>query len=162
MIVAEQSPFVLEWTIPAAHHAPAVVEDRLPSYEQIKALELAIATELEQVELPLEHHFMPGVYIRKMTLPAGTVLVGKVHATEHACIVAKGRIAVVSETGRAELVAGDTFISAPGAKRVGYALEDTVFINVHTNIENDTDLAVLEAKLIKPEVIGYVRKEVVR
>jgi quercetin dioxygenase-like cupin family protein len=129
--------------------------------DQIKALERAIITELEPVDTPLEHHFIPGVYIRKLTLPAGTVLTGKVHSTIHGCIVAKGRILVASEEGGTkELVAGDVFVSHPGVKRAGYAIEDTVFINVHANAEETRDLEVLEAQLIAPEALEYTKVEV--
>ncbi len=125
--------------------------------QQLKGIEHAIATELEPIDMPLQHAFIPGVYARSLTIPQGGVLVGKVHSTVHICIVAKGRILVATEgqAGKVELVAGDMFVSEPGAKRVGYAIEETVFINVHSNEDNDTDLGVLESKLITPELIGY-------
>lgn len=127
---------------------------------QVKAYERAIIEQLEPVDAPLEHHFIPGVYVRKMTLPAGAAIAGKIHDTLHMCIVAKGRILVASEEGTRELVAGDVFVSRPGVKRVGYAVEETVFINVHTNREDDTDLAVLESKLIVPEALEYTPRKV--
>jgi hypothetical protein len=120
------------------------------TYTDLKRFEAMVA-QLPPAEMVLEHYFIPGVYIRKLSMKAQTVLVGKIHATVHGCIVAKGRIAV----GRTEFVAGDVFVSEPGAKRAGYAIEDTVFINVHANPDDETDLAVLEARLITPEMIGY-------
>ena len=133
---------------------PAVTRD------QLKRLEVAISTQLQPVDAPLQHDFIPGVYCRKLTIPAGAVLVGKIHKDLHLCIVAKGRIMVASEQGTKELVAGDVFVSEPGVKRAGYAIEETVFINIHTNESNDTDLKVLENKLIVPEAIGYTKAEV--
>ena len=56
---------------------------------------------------------------------------------------------------RRKFEAGDVFISEPGAKRAGYAIEDTVFINVHANPDDCQDMAVLESRLITPETIGY-------
>jgi hypothetical protein len=41
-----------------------------------------------------------------------------------------------------------TFISAPGTKRVVYAVEDTVWTTVH--VSNETDLDKLETQLIAP------------
>lgn len=125
-----------------------------PTREQIDAYARWVATR-PPVEAPLEHLHIDSVYVRALYIPKDATLVGKVHATEHICIVAKGRILVASEQGRKELKAGDMWVSGPGAKRVGYALEDTIFINVHSNRDNDTDLAVLESKLITPEAIEY-------
>jgi len=144
--------------LPAYRH----VRQTLPAVTraQIKSLENAILRELEPVEEVLEHHFIPGVYCRKLTLPAGAVIVGKIHQDLHMCIVAKGRIMVASEEGSKELVAGDVFVSRPGVKRAGYAIEETVFINIHTNKEDDKDLAVLESKLIVPEALEYTKAEV--
>ena len=119
-------------------------------YTDLKKFESMVA-QLPAPEWEWEHYFIPGVYIRKMWMKAGTVLVGKIHSTVHGCIVAKGRIAV----GKQVFEAGDVFVSEPGAKRAGYAIEDTVFINIHTNTDNDTDLSVLESKLITPEQLGY-------
>jgi quercetin dioxygenase-like cupin family protein len=130
----------------------------LPTYQQIKHFEQQIVA-LGTVELEFENYYIPGVYLRKLKIPQGTPLVGKIHATLHMCVIAKGRIAVASETGRAILEAGEVFLSEPGTKRVGYALEDCVFINVHSNKDDDTDLAVLESKLITPELIGYDKEE---
>ena len=127
---------------------------------QIKAYERAIVEQLEPVEAPVDHHFIPGVYVRRMTLPAGAAISGKIHDTLHMCIVAKGHILVASEEGTRELFAGDVFVSRPGVKRIGYAIEETVFINVHTNKDDDTDLALLESKLIVPEALEYTKVEV--
>ncbi len=121
------------------------------TYADIKKLEALIPRCLPPAEMVLEHYFLPGVYIRKLSMKAGTVIVGKIHSTVHGCIVAKGQIAV----GKTVLVAGDVFVSEPGAKRAGYAIEDTVFINVHANPDDSQDLALLESRLITPELIGY-------
>lgn len=127
---------------------------------QIKAYERAIIEQLEPVEAPLEHHFIPGVYLRKMTLPAGAAISGKLHTTLHLCIVAKGHILVASEEGTRELFAGDVFVSKPGVKRIGYALEETVFINIHMNQDDEKDVAVLEEKFTAPEALEYTKVEV--
>jgi quercetin dioxygenase-like cupin family protein len=141
----------------------ALLQEQLPvlTRDSAKQYEQAIIDHLEPVDPPIEHAHIDGVYARKMSLNEGETLTGKIHSTEHICIVAKGRIAVrtVGEEGTKILEAGDMFVSGPGAKRIGYALEDCVFINIHTNKENDTDLAVLESKLITPELIGYDKEE---
>lgn len=99
-----------------------------------------------QVEIPPVHHFADGIYAREITIPAGTLLTGKIHKTEHLNIVSKGRIVVWTEDGMKEVCAPFTMVSRPGTKRVGYALEDTVWTTIHATEERDLDA--LETQLI--------------
>jgi len=46
--------------------------------------------QMPQVDLPLQHFFLPGVCVRVMYLPAGTLLTGKIHKHTHIAILAKG------------------------------------------------------------------------
>jgi hypothetical protein len=101
-----------------------------------------------QVEIEPVHHFAHGLYAREITIKAGTLLTGKIHRTEHLNIVSKGRIIVWTEDGMREVSAPFTMVSHPGTKRVGYALEDTVWTTIHATAE--TDLMKLEAELIAP------------
>lgn len=97
-----------------------------------------------QVECPVRHIFAPGIYSRVMTIPKGVVLTGAVHKTEHLNVVAKGRIAVLTDDGPKILHAGDAFVSKPGAKRAGHAIEETVWVTVHATDETDLDKLVEE------------------
>ncbi len=102
-------------------------------------LERNLKANFEQYELPTNHYFLPGVYVRSLHIPCGVVLTGKVHNHECINIVAKGRIAVASKDGEKILVAGDIFKSGPGVKRAGFALEDTLYVTIHR-----TDTVVME------------------
>jgi quercetin dioxygenase-like cupin family protein len=102
----------------------------IPIIHQISAIE-GVIKELPQVELPLLHFRIPGVYVRVMEIPKGTVLTGKIHNYDCISIIAKGVISVNSIEGPKTLTAGDVSITPAGVKRVGFALEDTVFITVH-------------------------------
>lgn len=120
-----------------------------PSSAQIANLEAAMR-ELPQVEIPTSHTFGPGFYARTITIPAGSVLTGKVHATEHVFILSKGDITLVTEDGRQRVQAPFQTIARAGLKRAGYAHTECVVTNVH--ITTETDLQKLEADLIVPEV----------
>jgi hypothetical protein len=50
----------------------------------------------EQTELPLKHSFAPGVYAREMEIPAGTLLIGKIHKHRHHNFLMKGSIIVLT------------------------------------------------------------------
>jgi hypothetical protein len=127
--------------------------------EQIVMLE-NFMREQPQVDISPVHHFADGIYAREITIPAGTLLTGKVHKTEHLNIVSKGDITVWTEHGMKRVQAPFTMVSKPGTKRVGYAHEDTVWTTIHATKE--TDLDKLEAELIEPLAIELDEKELLQ
>ncbi len=110
---------------------------------------------------PLKHHFAPQVYGREILLPKGITVVGKLHRHAHLNIVLKGHCLVVTEFEQKELQAGDVFVSQSGIKRAVYALEDTVWITVHPNASNTTDLQKIEDYVIAPsyEALAFDKPE---
>lgn len=94
---------------------------------------------LPQTEVPVRHYFSDGLYAREMFIPAGVVLVGAIHKTQHLCVISQGTINVTTDDGVKTLSAPCTFVSEPGAKRVGYAVTDTVWTTFHATAETDTD-----------------------
>jgi quercetin dioxygenase-like cupin family protein len=94
--------------------------------------------------LPITHHFADGIYAREMFMPAGAILTGAVHKTNHMCILSKGHVRVASEDGPIDLVAPATIIAPPGTKRAIYALEDSVWTNIHATNETNLDKIVEE------------------
>ena len=96
-----------------------------------------------QLDAPVEHKFGPGLYMREVTLPAGSYVVGHYQKTEHMNIMLKGRIIFVLDDGtKKELVAPLTMVTPPGRK-VAYVVEETTWVNVYPTEETDID--VLEA-----------------
>ena len=89
---------------------------------------------------PLKHTFADGVYVREISIPAGHMVVGKIHRHEHLNFISKGRVTVITEQGGVEeLVAPVTMISPPGVKRLLFTHEDTVWTTVHVTNERDLD-----------------------
>jgi len=100
-----------------------------------------------QVECPVVHHFMPGIYIREAHFQAGTMAVGHCHKHEHTNILLKGRIIVINGDGtRMEIAAPAVFAGTTG-KKMAYIVEDTVWQNLHPTTE--TDLAKIEEQFIE-------------
>jgi hypothetical protein len=113
------------------------------SHERVYRLEEELQ-KLPQVDCPVWHHFAPGLYARKMLIPKGTVLTGAVHRTEHLCIVS-GDIDVTTDDGMRRITDQHAILSSkPGAKRAGYAHEDTYWTTVHATNETDLDKLVVE------------------
>lgn len=129
----------------------------VPTREQIVALEDEMR-KLPQMELPPVHHFAKGIYARELRIPAGTLLTGKVHRTEHLNILSAGEITVWTEDGMKRVSAPFTIVSRPGTKRVGFAHTDCVWTTIHRS--DETDLEALEAELVEPDVaIPYIEPE---
>jgi hypothetical protein len=98
----------------------------------------------KQVECPVWNFFAPGLYARQMKIPKGVVLTGAVHKTEHLCIVS-GDLNVSTDEGVRRITSLQyLMVSRPGAKRAGYAHEDTFFTTVHATTETDLDKLVEE------------------
>ncbi len=111
------------------------------SGERAKLYELqAAATELPPVDCPLQHSFIDGVYVRTIHIPAGTVIVGKIHKHSHANILSQGEVSVFTEGGGLERLKGPlTMVSEAGTKRAVYAHTDTVWTTIHKTDETDLD-----------------------
>jgi quercetin dioxygenase-like cupin family protein len=118
------------------------------SKEQIERLQSEMAA-MPQAELMTEHSFSPGMYLRKVYRPAGTLIVGKVHKEPHFFLCAKGEIIAWTETGMRHLYAGDVVESKPGTKRVTLAVTDAIGITIHRT--DKTDLDDIETELIEPD-----------
>lgn len=123
----------------------AIETTRMPTREQILDIERYIL-QCPQVETPIRHYFSPGIYAREMFIPAGTVLTGAVHKTEHISLFV-GDITVLTDGGMQRLTGHHTFVSKPGAKRVGYAHADTWCTGFFAT--EKTDIAELENDLVE-------------
>lgn len=117
--------------------------------ERMEHLEAAILENLPPVELETKHYFAHGTYTRELFIPAGTVLTGKIHRHDCINIISKGKIIAVTDEGEYEIEAPHTFVSGPGVKKAGYAIEDTIWINVHP-WDGPEDLELIEQEVIIP------------
>lgn len=105
---------------------------------------------MKQEDCPVKHHFSPGLYLREIFMPAGTVVVGRVHKTEHFNILVQGAAKIVHDDGRQEeLRAPMVFVSKAGVQKVLYILEDMIWMTTH--VSEETDLSKLEALLVDPK-----------
>lgn len=98
----------------------------------------------EQISIPVRHHFSPGVYAREITIPAGTLLTGRVHKFSQLNILSGGTISVLTQHGMQQVEAPFTIVSPPGTKRVAYAHTDCTWTTILATEEKDPD--VIEAQ----------------
>lgn len=120
--------------------------DRLATRAAICQRKAEMLNSPDLVSLPFTEALVDGLYTRTVFIPKGCELVGKIHRRPCVNIVAKGDITIMTETGYMRVQAGYTVTSPAGIQKIGYAHEDTIFINVfRTEV---TDLALIEADLI--------------
>jgi hypothetical protein len=108
---------------------------------------------LPDPELPLWHAFAPGAYARTIFIPAGTLVVGKIHKHAHLNILIRGRVSVATEEGPMELEAPRVMTSKAGTKRVVYTHEPTLWTTIH--LTEKTDIAEIEDEIIAKSYEEY-------
>ena len=127
--------------------------------DKMAELEAAMIEFGTPAELEEKHYFAHGTYTRELFIPKGTTLTGKIH--RHSCIniISQGKIRVITDEGEYDIEAPHTMVSGEGVKKAGYALEDTVWINVHP-WDGVSDLNQLEQQVIAPsyESLDYEEK----
>jgi quercetin dioxygenase-like cupin family protein len=121
----------------------------IPEILQIEAQIL----QMPQVELPIEHYQIKGVYARSMFIPAGTLLTGKIHNFESIAILAKGTIRITNGTESYVISEGHIMVDQPGVKRLGYAETDVIFITVHRT--DNTEIEAIEDELVSTTFEEY-------
>lgn len=122
--------------------------DRAATRDQIMGLQSELA-KFEQVEFELKHYHAKGIYAREIFVPAGGIVVGKIQKYTHINTISKGRVIVITETGRMDISAPFTFVSEAGAKRCCVVLEDTIWTTYHAT-EKEL-LEEIEDELIAPD-----------
>lgn len=131
-----------------------------PAIAPIQALQAFMAVQPEQIKLAVRHHFTAGLYARELTVPAGVMLVGALHRTQHLFVLLQGTIIVNDGSGPREVSAPSISETQPGIKRAIHALTDARLVTFH--VTEETDLAKIEAAVCVPEPDLPSAAEVVR
>ena len=106
-------------------------------------------------EFPLKHSFADQIYVRQMNMKKDTLVVGAIHNHLHVWFLLTGSLTIVTETSNEDFIAPCYVISKPGAKRVIYAHEDSIFVNIHKNPDNIKDIDQLEAIIVSKNYKEY-------
>lgn len=137
--------------------APLEALPTAPTRAQIERLEAAMLAQ-PQADCPVVHSFAPGLYVRQVTLKAGTYAIGHYQRTTHLNVMLAGRVTMIEGDVRVERVAPLTYVAGPGRK-IGYIHEDVIWLNIYATEE--TDIATLEAMFLdKSEAWQQSRKTI--
>jgi hypothetical protein len=108
--------------------------------------------EIESQECPVTHRFASGCYLREIFMPKGTIIIGKIHATEHFNVLLKGDVTVITAEGSERIKAPHTFVSLAGTQKVVAIHEDCIWQTLH--VTNSTDLEEIEKEVISIDYDG--------
>lgn len=117
--------------------------------------EVNIVTHQDSKLFPLKHTFADGIYVRQMSMGKDTLVIGAIHNHLHIWFLMSGHITVATEDTSEEYVAPCYVVSTPGTKRVIYANEDSMFVNVHKNPTNCEDIETLEREIVSATFEDY-------
>lgn len=138
--------------ISQADEAPQEALNAMGISRNVDELESAM-TDIPPVECPVNHVFTKGLYTRTIFMPAGTLIVSKLHKTQHPYFVLKGKATVWTETnGVVEIEAPFVGITEPGTRRVLYIHSDCIWATAHANPDDET-VDQIEARIIEPRPI---------
>ena len=120
------------------------IKEDLVRRQHILELQFTMEKFLEENNIPnavpeAQHHFAPGVYAREMLIPAGMLIIGKIHKHAHLNIISKGLAWLYTEEGRTLIQDPYTFTSLIGVKRVVLAIQDTLWTTIHLTDKTDLD-----------------------
>jgi|TARA_R100000656_G_scaffold96132_1_gene69800 hypothetical protein len=108
---------------------------------------------------PLEHTFTDGIYIRQMSMKKNSFVIGKIHRHNHVWFLLTGMISVADENNTIDHIA-PCYVEAPaGSKRMIYAHEDSIWVNVHANPTDTQDLEELEELIIAKDYEEFNNKK---
>jgi len=127
--------------------------DRRATRDQVVALQKIMAQMPQAPGMETEHFFAGGMYCRRIEIPFGTVIVSKVHKTEHLFIGCVGQLEVAGQGETYIIGPGDVVPSPIGTKRVVRALTDVVVLTVHKTDKTAADSA-LEDELIEDDQLS--------
>jgi hypothetical protein len=115
--VPEMFPVDLFEPVEGVEEDAFVVRD-LALQDRINALEDIMET-MPQADLPVDHKFADGVYVRSLFMPKGATVTGRLHLRECVNIMVSGDITLLTVDGPVRLQAPQMFISAAGTKKIG-------------------------------------------
>jgi quercetin dioxygenase-like cupin family protein len=99
--------------------------------DQVSALQEIMSQMPQAPGMQTEHFFAGGMYCRRIAIPKHTLIVSKVHKTEHLFIGCVGELEVAGQGETYIIRPGDIVPSPVGTKRVVLALTDVIVLTVH-------------------------------
>lgn len=131
-------------------YSPLIVNDNIDRLE-------SVMKQHPQAKCDLKHTFTPGLYTRRIFMKAGTLIISKIHKTEHPFFILKGVALVrINDDEWHKLEAPHDGITFPGTRRVLYILEDCIWVTSHVLVKEGETLEEIENRIIEKHEIPIV------
>ena len=82
---------------------------------------------------PVKHSFAPGMYVREIFIPAGTIFIGRPHKTGHRIEGVSGRVVLYIDGERFEMSGPFMLHTKAGTQIAAHAITDHVAHTYHAN-----------------------------
>jgi hypothetical protein len=115
--------------------------------------EVVLSDNFERFDPPTTHHFVPGFYIRQITMPEGFCCTTKIHGKRHPFVISKGKVWVRAEDGQVQLLeAPYVGITEAGTRRILLCETETVWTTMHETEKMDIEKLVtsIEEEIMIP------------
>jgi|SRR5882762_2855682 len=107
------------------------IKDILPNISSsVDALELTLR-EMDEADCKWIHLFTPGIYVRGIIMPVDSVIVSRVHKTEHPFNIFKGVVSVKTDNEWNILEAPFLGVTKPGTRRILVIKEECIWTTTH-------------------------------
>lgn len=117
----------------------------LNSYAASMELAKAVGA-MHEPDTKLLHYFAGGIYVRYLTIPKGTVIVGKKHRKACINIMLKGDITIFADGDSERFVDHYIGIVPAGIQKAARVHKETIWLNIYA--VDSEDLEELEKELI--------------
>lgn len=135
-----------------AYLTPQLLEERRERICQLEEAMKTIPTSYNMKEFnkgKIQHHFGTKVYGRELFIPAGNIIVSKIHRGRTINVITQGVISVICpNNGYKTYEAPHIFVSEPYTKRIVISHEDTIWFTAHGNPNEIEDLEDIENYVI--------------
>jgi hypothetical protein len=113
--------------------------------EKVALVGVRIEQDCPTVETPVKHIFEPGMYIREITIPAGTLCVGRPHRFGHLVRFFEGRVRLIEEGSERFIEPPFEMFTRPGFVMVLETMEPHRGRTYHPNPYECRDVELMES-----------------
>lgn len=116
---------------------------------------MSSSPDFQLIQCALNHLFTPGLYLRKIEMPAMSMVTSKIHNTEHPFIILKGTVSVANGDGGSQtFTAPYVGITKPGTRRILFCHTDVEWMTIHATDKQNVEE--IENEIIRPHKNAYL------
>ena len=142
-------------------HKPVITPDFILKNAFLFDIEQSLKA-MPQADLPVEHEFADGIYLRKMSAPANSLIIGKRHRYRTMNILLEGEVTYYGGESIPcmRVKAPATFTSDALTRKLLFFHQDSVFATVHPTDETDPGEIVKQFTIPEAEFVNLLKQEI--